>query len=84
MADPRHDWADIIDSINYKARCAYPEDTTAQSSDHWPAKLTLDDDNDIEVCGSRLDACDTNRACTVKQQCSEKKVRASGRARSYC
>ena len=53
--------ADIIDSIDYAAREAYPDNTIAQDCADWPVKLTLDDANDIEVC--RAPACCPQHSC---------------------
>jgi len=52
VADPQHDWADIIESIHYTARRAYPDDTIEQDSIYCPKKFTLNDANDIEMCRS--------------------------------
>jgi len=64
VANPQHDWADIVDSIHYTARQAYPEDTIEQDSIYWPKKFTLTDANDIEVCRSPA-SCLQHEACPL-------------------
>ena len=77
--DPEHEWRDIIRSINHAAATSGPRNVVRQTYHNFPARLTLDRDQDIEVRGSSCAVClQAHTLMFCMRSCSRLLVRRVG------